>query len=286
MFIDTFIRGFISAQDLEYYSHSITFRAYGYLSCSLFLINIILIRNGNNVHSVTNFFTFSMLFRIMGKIFEFIYVYSISAHPGPKRMLVEFNVASVLEIAIFQSTGLFTFNKIVYVNIFLGFMGVFSHFLVTQDYYKSVYYTFNMGWLIVFNLLEYWVFAKDQMDNFKKLIEIDRQSYKVEQFVERLLPNHMHNALDSVAGRLAETYDNVTMLYADIVGFTKFSSSHSAREVVEMLSRLFIKFDIECQDLDLFKIYTIGDCYVVMSFTDKNNRKDPSEEALNVVRLS
>lgn len=96
----------------------------------------------------------------------------------------------------------------------------------------------------------------------------------------------MHNALDSVAGRLAETYENVTMVYADIVGFTKFSSSHSAREVVEMLSRLFIKFDIECQNLDLFKIYTIGDCYVVMSFTDKNNRKDPSEEALNVVRFS
>ena len=52
-----------------------------------------------------------------------------------------------------------------------------------------------------------------------------------------------------------------------------------------MLSRLFINFDIECQKLDLFKIYTIGDCYVVMGFTDKNNRKDPSEEAHNVVKL-
>lgn len=93
------------------------------------------------------------------------------------------------------------------------------------------------------------------------------------------------NTLGNFGSRLGETYKNVTLLYADIVGFTAFSSTHSSREVVEMLSRLFTSFDIECQKLDLFKIYTIGDCYVVMSFTDKNNRKDVSEEAINVVKL-
>lgn len=95
----------------------------------------------------------------------------------------------------------------------------------------------------------------------------------------------MMNTLGNFGSRLGETYKNVTLLYADIVGFTAFSSTHSSREVVEMLSRLFTSFDIECQKLDLFKIYTIGDCYVVMSFTDKNNRKDVSEEAINVVKL-
>jgi len=95
----------------------------------------------------------------------------------------------------------------------------------------------------------------------------------------------MFNALNSVEVKLGETYQQVTFLYADIVGFTNYSSKHSPREVVNMLSRLFTSFDKECQKLDLFKIYTIGDCYVVMGFTDKNNRKDPSEEAMNVVRL-
>lgn len=50
-----------------------------------------------------------------------------------------------------------------------------------------------------------------------------------------------------------------------------------------MLSQLFTAFDKECNKLNLYKLYTIGDCYVVMSFLDKNNRKKPSEEANDLV---
>jgi len=83
-----------------------------------------------------------------------------------------------------------------------------------------------------------------------------------------------------------ELYQNVTLLFADIVGFTKFSAGKFSREVVEMLSRLFTSFDKECSRLDLFKLYTIGDCYVVMGFNDKNNRKDPGDEAHDVALLA
>jgi class 3 adenylate cyclase len=53
-----------------------------------------------------------------------------------------------------------------------------------------------------------------------------------------------------------------------------------------MLSRLFTEFDMECNRLNLFKLYTIGDCYVVMGFIDKKNRKSPAEEANDVVQLA
>lgn len=75
------------------------------------------------------------------------------------------------------------------------------------------------------------------------------------------------------------------MLYADIVGFTSYSNKHSSRQVVAMLSSLFTDFDKECNRLGLFKIYTIGDCYVVMSFLDKNNRRNPKEEANAVTQM-
>lgn len=52
-----------------------------------------------------------------------------------------------------------------------------------------------------------------------------------------------------------------------------------------MLSNLFTDFDKECNRLGLFKIYTIGDCYVVMSFLDKNNRRNPKEEANAVTQM-
>ena len=52
-----------------------------------------------------------------------------------------------------------------------------------------------------------------------------------------------------------------------------------------MLSSLFTEFDKECNRLSLFKIYTIGDCYVVMSFLDKNKRADIREEANAVTQM-
>ena len=78
----------------------------------------------------------------------------------------------------------------------------------------------------------------------------------------------------------------MTLLYADIVGFTQYSNDNGARKVVEMLSRLFTAFDKECSRLGLYKLYTIGDCYVVMGFLDQNNRKSPAEEANDVTLLA
>lgn len=75
-------------------------------------------------------------------------------------------------------------------------------------------------------------------------------------------------------------------MFADIVGFTEYSAGKRPRQVVEMLSRLFTNFDKECDRLNLFKIYTIGDCYVVMGFVDSNNRRSPKEEAHNVAQLA
>lgn len=83
----------------------------------------------------------------------------------------------------------------------------------------------------------------------------------------------------------SETYNDVTILFADICGFTAYSTGKAARQVVEMLSKLFTEFDKECNRLNLFKLYTIGDCYVVMGFVDKRNRKSPAEEANDVVQL-
>ena len=53
-----------------------------------------------------------------------------------------------------------------------------------------------------------------------------------------------------------------------------------------MLSQLFTSFDKECNKHKLYKVYTIGDCYVVMSFLDKNKRDKPEEECAKVVELA
>lgn len=73
------------------------------------------------------------------------------------------------------------------------------------------------------------------------------------------------------------------MLFADIVGFTAFSSGKQPSEVVKMLSELFMEFDKQCDSLGLFKLYTIGDCYVVLSFIDVEKRSSPEKEAKDMI---
>ncbi|XP_037297233.1 LOW QUALITY PROTEIN: adenylate cyclase type 9-like [Manduca sexta] len=59
--------------------------------------------------------------------------------------------------------------------------------------------------------------------------------------------------------------DNVSILFADIVGFTRMSSNKGAEELVNILNDLFEKFDELCQNHGCEKISTLGDCYYCVS---------------------
>ena len=83
---------------------------------------------------------------------------------------------------------------------------------------------------------------------------------------------------------LSDSFQNVTLLFADIVNFTKYSSSVTPNDVVNMLRELFTEFDKMCQKHEVYKVYTIGDCYVVMGFVNAMVR-NPRKEAINVVRM-
>jgi len=76
----------------------------------------------------------------------------------------------------------------------------------------------------------------------------------------------------------------VTILFADIVNFTKYSGSVTPIEVVNMLRELFTAFDKLALEFNVFKLYTIGDCYVVIGLVNSQNR-DYSEEALSVLMM-
>lgn len=65
---------------------------------------------------------------------------------------------------------------------------------------------------------------------------------------------------------------NCTILFADIAGFTAYSSIRYPEDVVRMLRKIFTEFDKYCVDLNVYKVYTIGDCYVVLGVKDIRTR--------------
>ncbi len=87
---------------------------------------------------------------------------------------------------------------------------------------------------------------------------------KSEQLLLNILPKQIADQLKQNPGEvIAEKFDEVTILFADIVGFTPLSERLQAMELVNLLNHIFSTFDQLAAVLDLEKIKTIGDAYMV-----------------------
>jgi adenylate cyclase len=86
---------------------------------------------------------------------------------------------------------------------------------------------------------------------------------RVETLLLNVLPADVAQRLQSDPGSIADHFDEVSILFADVVDFTPLSSRLDAREVVGLLDRLFTSFDELVDRYDVEKIKTIGDCYMV-----------------------
>lgn len=64
---------------------------------------------------------------------------------------------------------------------------------------------------------------------------------------------------------IADLYQNCTVLFADIKGFTKWSSEREPVEVFRLLETLYGAFDRTAKRLKVCKIETIGDCYLAVT---------------------
>ena len=107
---------------------------------------------------------------------------------------------------------------------------------------------------------------------------------KTEELLTNMMPPHVYEQLKEES-TMTDSVSEVTMIYADIVGFTSWSSDKRPLEVVEMLSELFTKFDHLCVKHNVYKVHTIGDCYVVMGNAGDTYR-DPPAEAYNMIRFA
>lgn len=55
----------------------------------------------------------------------------------------------------------------------------------------------------------------------------------------------------------AQSHDNVTMLFSDLVGFTAICSTATPMEIISLLQSLYTQFDVLCGDLDIYKVTII-----------------------------
>jgi class 3 adenylate cyclase len=94
--------------------------------------------------------------------------------------------------------------------------------------------------------------------------ELQMQTEKTEKLMLNILPQSIAERLKDGDKEVSDKYQNTTILFSDLVGFTKMSSEKTPEELVFLLNDLFKRFDIRALSLGLEKIKTIGDAYMVV----------------------
>lgn len=95
------------------------------------------------------------------------------------------------------------------------------------------------------------------------LIHHERQ--RADRLLSHMLPAPIIERLKREPGVLAESHEAVSVLFADIVGFTPLSTRLSAVTLVDLLNHLFSAFDGIVEQVGVTKLRTIGDGYMAVA---------------------
>jgi class 3 adenylate cyclase len=87
---------------------------------------------------------------------------------------------------------------------------------------------------------------------------------RAEDLLLNILPAPIATQMKAGGRTIAEAHPDVSVLFADIVGFTELSGRLSSRALVDLLNQVFSAFDQLCDQHGLEKIKTIGDSYMVV----------------------
>ena len=92
-------------------------------------------------------------------------------------------------------------------------------------------------------------------------LELERE--KSENLLLNILPQSIAQRLKENPSVIADHFNSITVLFTDIVGFTKISENLTPSEVVSFLNQIFSYFDDLAEKYQLEKIKTVGDAYMV-----------------------
>ncbi|XP_040922655.1 heat-stable enterotoxin receptor [Toxotes jaculatrix] len=124
--------------------------------------------------------------------------------------------------------------------------------------------------------------------NLEHLVEERTALYKAERdradcLNFMLLPGPVVKSLKETGMVEPELYEEVTIYFSDIVGFTTLCQYSTPMEVVDMLNDIYKGFDSIVDHHDVYKVETIGDAYMVASGLPKRNG---NRHAVDICRMA
>lgn len=151
-----------------------------------------------------------------------------------------------------------------------------------------VFFTLNFAAIsaMVYALLRFAIrekrLAQERLEDAHRLLRIEQE--RSERLLLNILPGPVAQRLKDHDQTIADGFAEVSVMFADIVNFTRLASGMSAQEVFALLNSVFSRFDQLAEARGLEKIKTIGDAYMVAG--GLNNEQDNYSVAIAELALA
>ncbi len=119
----------------------------------------------------------------------------------------------------------------------------------------------------------------------KQQKELQKEKDKTERLLKNIIPESFGKELKNRGKVSARSYDKVSILFTDFVGFSKISTQMKPEELVKKLDVYVTKFDEIIIKNNLEKIKTIGDAYMAAGGVPVRNKTNPIDTCLAAIQI-
>jgi class 3 adenylate cyclase len=134
-----------------------------------------------------------------------------------------------------------------------GTMKLFSHYAL--HVFAMFILIAYMGWWRERNIRNHFKFGQ----------KVEAERIKYQSILSSILPGNIVDRIKAGERTIVEEYGEVSILFADLEGFTSLASRLGPKHLIEVLEEVFTEFDRICSLHKVEKIKTIGDCYMAAS---------------------
>lgn len=167
-------------------------------------------------------------------------------------------------------------------------------FRISPPFYFS-WWAFLIYFLILLAIIYFlrrWKMISDLQRRYKleEIIQerteaLIKEKEKSENLLANILPKNIEDELKSTGKATSSKFKMVTVLFADIQGFTKIAEQMNPEKLIDELDRFYFQFDSVVEKFNIEKIKTIGDAYMAAGGIPIKNRTNPVEVVLAALQM-